>query len=65
MKFFSWFVAAVIVIVLIARFKPKSAAEPIIPTQLKEAQANPQADKAAPPARTEAQGQADAARGGR
>ena len=60
MKFFAWFVVATIVIVLIARYKPQSPAEPIIPTQVKEAQGNPEADKNAPPARTEKQGEQQA-----
>ncbi len=64
MKFITWFVIALVVILLIARFKPQSAAEPIIPTEEKESQGNPEADKNAPPARTEEQGKADAQKGG-
>lgn len=64
MKFFAWFAVATLVIVLIARFKPQSAAEPIIPVEAKEAQGQPGADDNAPPARTEEQGQADAQKGG-
>lgn len=61
MKFFAWFAVATILIVLIARFKPQSPAEPIIPTEAKEAQGRPGADDNAPPARTEEQGRQDAA----
>jgi hypothetical protein len=64
MKFFAWFAVATIAILLIARFKPQSAAEPIIPTEAKEAQGQPGADDNAPPARTEEQGRADARKGG-
>lgn len=64
MKFFAWFVVATIAILLIARFKPQSPAEPIIPTEAKEAQGRPGADDNAPPARTEEQGEADAQKGG-
>jgi hypothetical protein len=64
MKFFAWFAVATLVILLIARFKPQSPAEPIIPTEAKEAQGQPGADDNAPPARTEEQGQADAQKGG-
>ena len=64
MKFFAWFAVATLVILLIARFKPQSAAEPIIPVEAKEAQGQPGADDNAPPARTEEQGQADAQKGG-
>jgi hypothetical protein len=64
MKFFAWFVVATIAFLLIARFKPQSPAEPIIPTEAKEAQGRPGADDNAPPARTEEQGQADAQKGG-
>ena len=64
MKFFAWFVVATIAFLLIARFKPQSSAEPIIPTGAKEAQGQPGADENAPPARTEEQGQADAKKGG-
>lgn len=64
MKFFTWFTIATIVILLAARFLPKSPAEPIIPTGAKEAQGNAEADKNAPPARTEEQGQKAAEQGG-
>ena len=64
MKFFILFAVATIAIVLIARFKPQSAAEPIIPIEAKEAQGQPGADDNAPPARTEEQGRADAEKGG-
>ena len=64
MKFFAWFVAATIAFLLIARFKPQSPAEPIIPTEAKEAQGQPGADDKAPPARTEEQGQKAAQQGG-
>lgn len=64
MKFFAWFAVVTIVFVLVARFKPQSPAEPIIPTELKEAQGRPRADDNAPPARTEAQGERAAQQGG-
>lgn len=64
MKFFAWFAFATIAFLLIARFKPQAPAEPIIPTEAKEAQGRPGADESAPPARTEEQGEADAAKGG-
>ncbi|MEJ7658926.1 MAG: hypothetical protein WKG07_04540 [Hymenobacter sp.] len=57
MKFFAWFAVVTIVFLLVARFKPQSPAEPIIPTDAKEAQGRPGADDNAPPARTEAQGE--------
>ena len=60
MKFFLWFVAATILFVLVARFKPQAPAEPLIPTEMKESQGRPGADDHAPPARTEEQGQQDA-----
>ncbi len=60
MKFFTWFAIATIAILLIARFKPQTPAEPIIPTGTKEAQGNPNRDDNAPPARTEEQGRRDA-----
>jgi hypothetical protein len=64
MKFFAWFAVATIAFLLLARFKPQEPSEPIIPTQLKEAQGQPGADENAPPARTEEQGEADAQKGG-
>ena len=64
MKFFAWFAVATIAILLIARFKPQSPAEPIIPTEAKEAQGQPGTDDNAPRARTEEQGRADARKGG-
>ena len=64
MKFFVWFVAATIAFLLIARFKPKSPAEPIIPTEVKEAQGSPESNDNAPPARTEEQGERAAQQGG-
>jgi hypothetical protein len=60
MKFFTWFVVATIVFLLAARFLPKTPAEPIIPTEMKESQGNPEEDKNAPPARTEEEGRRDA-----
>ncbi|RYY18102.1 MAG: hypothetical protein EOO36_08815 [Cytophagaceae bacterium] len=60
MKFFTWFAVATIVFLLAARFVPKTPAEPIIPTEMKESQGSPQRDDNAPPARTEEQGQQDA-----
>ena len=60
MKFFAWFAVVTIAFLLIARFKPQAPAEPIIPTELKESQGNPESDKTAPPARTEEQGRRDA-----
>ena len=60
MKFFAWFAVATIVFLLAARYVPKTPAEPIIPTEMKESQGNPESDKNAPPARTEEQGQQDA-----
>ena len=60
MKFFAWFAAATLLILLIARFKPQAPAEPIIPTGAKEAQGDPNRDDNAPPARTEEQGREDA-----
>lgn len=60
MKFFAWFAVATIVFLLAARYVPKSPAEPIIPTEMKESQGSPQGDDNAPPARTEEQGQQDA-----
>lgn len=64
MKFFAWFAVATIAFLLLARFKPQAPAEPIIPTEAKEAQGRPGADETAPPARTEEQGEADAQKGG-
>ncbi|MDJ0366031.1 hypothetical protein QMK33_12780 [Hymenobacter sp. H14-R3] len=64
MKFFAWFAVATLVVLLIARFKPQSSAEPIIPVEAKEAQGQPGADDNAPPARTEEQGKADAQKSG-
>jgi hypothetical protein len=64
MKFFAWFAVATLAFVLLARFKPQAPAEPIIPTEAKEAQGRPGADETAPPARTEEQGEADAQKGG-
>ena len=64
MKFFAWFAVATLAFLLIARFKPQTPAEPIIPTELKEAQGQPGADNNAPPARTEAQGERAAQQGG-
>ncbi|WP_151088639.1 hypothetical protein [Hymenobacter baengnokdamensis] len=64
MKFFAWFAVVTILFVLIARFKPQSPAEPIIPTEAKEAQGQPGTDDNAPPARTEEQGKADAQKAG-
>ncbi len=60
MKFFAWFAAATIAILLLARFMPKTPSEPIIPTEMKESQGDPERDENAPPARTEEQGQQDA-----
>jgi hypothetical protein len=60
MKFFTWFAVATIVFLLAARYMPKSPAEPIIPTEMKESQGNPEEDKDAPPARTEEEGRRDA-----
>ncbi|MVN75584.1 hypothetical protein GO988_04520 [Hymenobacter sp. HMF4947] len=60
MKFFTWFALATIAIVLIARFKPQAPAEPIIPTELKESQGDPNRDENAPPARSEEEGRRDA-----
>ncbi|MGI4865525.1 MAG: hypothetical protein ACRYFZ_16510 [Janthinobacterium lividum] len=60
MKFFAWFAAATIVFLLAARYVPKTPAEPIIPTEMKESQGSPQGDDNAPPARSEEQGQQDA-----
>lgn len=50
MRFFLSFVAALVVILLIVRFKPQTPpdAEPIIPTQMKEASGQPGEDKATP-----------------
>ena len=64
MKFFTWFAIVTIAFLLIARFKPQTPAEPIIPTELKEAQGRAGADEHAPPARTEAQGERAAQQGG-
>jgi hypothetical protein len=64
MKFITWFFVALVAILLIARFKPQSEAEPIIPTELKESQGDPEGDKNAPPARSEEEGKADAQHGG-
>jgi hypothetical protein len=64
MKFITWFFVALVAFLLIARFKPQSEAEPIVPTELKESQGDPESDKNAPPARSEAEGQADAQHGG-
>jgi hypothetical protein len=64
MKFITWFFVALVAILLIARFKPQSEAEPIIPTELKESQGDPESDKDAPPARSEEEGKADAQKGG-
>lgn len=60
MKFFTWFAVATIAILLLARFMPKTPAEPIIPTGAKEAQGSVESDKNAPPARTEEEGRRDA-----
>jgi hypothetical protein len=60
MKFFAWFAVATIAILLLARFMPKTPSEPIIPTEMKESQGDPERDENAPPARTEEQGQQDA-----
>lgn len=60
MKFFTWFAIATIAILLLARFMPKTPAEPIIPTEMKESQGNPERDENAPPARTEEEGRRDA-----
>ena len=60
MKFFTWFAVATIVFLLAARFLPKSPAEPIIPTEMKESQGDPERDENAPPARTEEEGRRDA-----
>ena len=64
MKFFTWFAVVTIAFLLIARFKPQTPAEPIIPTELKEAQGPHGADEQAPPARTEEQGERAAEQGG-
>jgi hypothetical protein len=64
MKFITWFFVALVAFLLIARFKPQSEAEPIVPTELKESQGDPESDKNAPPARSEEEGKADAQRGG-
>lgn len=50
MRFFLSFVAALVIILLIVRFKPQTPpdAEPIIPTQQKEASGQPSDDKATP-----------------
>ncbi|GAA4506092.1 hypothetical protein GCM10023172_34900 [Hymenobacter ginsengisoli] len=63
MKFFAWFAVATIAFLLLARFKPQAPAEPIIPTEAKEAQGHP-GEENAPPARTEEQGERDAQKGG-
>lgn len=63
MKFFAWFAVATIAFLLIARFKPQTPAEPIIPTEAKEAQGQT-GEENAPPARTEEQGEAAAQKGG-
>jgi hypothetical protein len=63
MKFFAWFAVATILFLLVARFKPQAPAEPIIPTEAKEAQGR-QGEENAPPARTEEQGERDAQKGG-
>ena len=60
MKFFTWFAVATIAILLLARFMPKTPAEPIIPTEMKESQGDPARDENAPPARTEEEGRRDA-----
>jgi hypothetical protein len=60
MRFFTWFAVATIAILLLARYMPKSPAEPIIPTEMKESQGNLEQDKDAPPARTEEEGRRDA-----
>ncbi len=60
MKFFTWFAVATIVFLLAARYVPKTPAEPIIPTEMKESQGDPEQDKNAPPARTEEEGRRDA-----
>jgi hypothetical protein len=60
MKFFTWFAVATIVFLLAARYLPKTPAEPIIPTEMKESQGDPEQDKDAPPARTEEEGRRDA-----
>ncbi|QKG56558.1 hypothetical protein GKZ68_07895 [Hymenobacter sp. BRD128] len=59
MKFFAWFAVATILFLLVARFKPQAPAEPIIPTEAKEAKGQP-GEETAPPARTEEQGERDA-----
>jgi hypothetical protein len=64
MKFITWFFVALVAFLLIARFKPQSEAEPIVPTELKESQGDLESDKNAPPARSEEEGKADAQRGG-
>lgn len=50
MRFFLSFVAALVVILLIVRFKPQTPpdAEPIIPTQQKEASGRPGEEHATP-----------------
>jgi hypothetical protein len=60
MKFFAWFAVATIAILLLARYMPKTPSEPIIPTEMKESQGNPERDENAPPARTEEEGRRDA-----
>jgi len=63
MKFFAWFAVATVLFLLVARFKPQAPAEPIIPTEAKEAQGQ-RGEENAPPARTEEQGERDAQKGG-
>ncbi len=63
MKFFLWFAAATVLFLLVARFKPQAPAEPIIPTEAKEAKGQP-GEENAPPARTEEQGERDAQKSG-
>ena len=64
MKFFTWFAIVTLVFLLIARYKPQTPAEPIIPTGAKEAQGSVEGDDNAPPARTEEQGKKAAEQGG-
>jgi hypothetical protein len=64
MKFFTWFAVATVAFLLLARFMPKTPAEPIIPTEMKESQGSPEGDDNAPPARTEEQGKKAAEQGG-
>ncbi|WP_375416195.1 DUF4920 domain-containing protein [uncultured Hymenobacter sp.] len=50
MRFFLYFLAALVAILLVVRFKPQTPAdaEPIIPTQLKEASGRPDEENATP-----------------